>query len=103
MNDIKDSPADRTSDGLPQEPTRTSAIKGSPAYKYAAFAAVEGNSKIPKYVRRQTQAWLDIADGNNPEAYVDGDMLRKISQLILPLNLLYHKIKLNEMPFLGQY
>ena len=78
-------------------------IKDSKAYEYATFAAAEGNPKIPKYVRRQAQAWLDIADGKNPEAYVDGDMLRKISQLILPLNLLYHKIKLNEMPFSGQY
>ncbi len=82
MNDIKGSKADRTPDGLPQEPTRTSAIKGSLAYKYATFAAVEGNPKIPKYVRRQVQEWLAIADGNNPDAYVDGEMLRKISQLM---------------------
>lgn len=82
MNDIKDSKADRTSDGLPQEPTRTSAIKSSLAYKYATFAAAEGNPKIPRYVRRQAQSWLDIADGNNPDAYVDENMLRKISQLM---------------------
>ena len=57
-------------------------IKDSKAYEYATFAAAEGNPKIPKYVRRQAQAWLDIADGKNPEAYVDGDMLRKIEQLM---------------------
>ena len=57
-------------------------IKGSQAYIYASFAAVEGNPKIPKYVRRQAQAWLVIADGKSPDAYVDADMLRKISQLM---------------------
>ena len=57
-------------------------IKDSPAYKYATFAAAEGNPKIPKYVRRQAQAWLVIADGKSPDAYVDADMLRKISQLM---------------------
>ena len=57
-------------------------IKGSQAYIYASFAAVEGNPKIPKYVRRQAQSWLDIADGKNSDAYVDGEMLRKISQLM---------------------
>ena len=57
-------------------------IKDSKAYHYATFAAAEGNPKVPRYVRRQAQSWLAIADGKNPDAYVDENMLRKIEQLM---------------------
>lgn len=38
-------------------------IEDSKAFKYETFAASEGNPKIPKYVRRQVQTRLDIANG----------------------------------------
>ncbi len=58
-----------------------SEITESRAYKYARFAA-EGNAKIPRYVRRQAQEWLKIADGSSAEAFVDEKTLRQISNLL---------------------
>ena len=45
-------------------------IKESKAYKYASWCVDESNRFVPKYVKKQARAWLDIADGNNEEAYV---------------------------------
>lgn len=92
---IKDSRADRTSAKLPQEPARTPAIEGSRAYHYAVWASDEYNHAVGRYVRRQAQAWLDIADGNTPGAYVDE---REYSQTIALLGLMIHPDLHKPMP-----
>ena len=84
---IKDSRADRTSAKLPQEPARTPAIEGSRAYHYAVWASGGDNHAVGRYVRRQAQAWLDIADGNTSGAYVDE---REYSQTMALLGLMIH-------------
>lgn len=65
-----------------KEGERLSAITDSRAYKYAQFAAAKGNAKIPRYVRRQAQEWLKIADGSSAEAFVDEKTQRQISNLL---------------------
>lgn len=59
-----------------------SAVQDSRAYKYSAFAAEEGNPKIPRYVRRQAREWLNIADGKVPDVCVDEKTLRQINNLL---------------------
>lgn len=92
---IKDSRADRTSAKLPQEPARTPAIEGSRAYHYAVWASGGDNHVVGRYVRRQAQAWLDIADGNTPGAYVDEC---EYSQTIALLGLMIHPDLHKPMP-----
>ena len=38
-------------------------IESSRAYKYAVWSSGGDNHAVGRYVRRQTRAWLDIADG----------------------------------------
>lgn len=37
---------------------------------------------VPKYVKKQAKAWIDIADGKNDEAYVDEKAFDKINKLL---------------------
>ena len=62
-------------------------IKDSRAYHYAVWASDEDNHAVGRYVRRQARAWLDIADGNTPGAYVDE---REYSQTMALLGLMIH-------------
>lgn len=57
-------------------------IKDSRAYKYALWCIEEGNRMVPKYVKKQAKAWIDIADGKNDEAYVDEKAFDKINKLL---------------------
>lgn len=57
-------------------------VKESRAYKYAQWCIEEGNRKVPKYVKKQCKAWLDIADGKDEEAYVDEKAFDKINKLL---------------------
>ena len=57
-------------------------IRESKAYKYAEFARDDRSGKVPIYVRKQAEQWLEIADGNHPEAYVDEAMFEKIGKLL---------------------
>lgn len=57
-------------------------IKSSRAYKYAQWCLEKGNRKIPKYVKKQAHAWIDIVDGKDEEAYVDEDSFEKIHKLL---------------------
>lgn len=43
---------------------------------------VETEGKVPKYVRMQAADWLNIADGNDPEAYVDEKEYDKVCKLL---------------------
>lgn len=57
-------------------------IKESPAYSYALWCIDEKNRKAPKYVKKQCRAWLAIADGTDPDAYVCEKTFRKICKLL---------------------
>jgi phage terminase large subunit-like protein len=57
-------------------------VKDSRAYKYALWCAEEGNRKVPKYVKKQAQIWLDIADGKDEEAFVDEQAFEKLNRLL---------------------
>jgi phage terminase large subunit-like protein len=57
-------------------------INNSKAYKYAEWCIIEPNQKVPRYVKKQAKAWLDIANGENEEAYVDEKEYDKIYNIL---------------------
>ena len=57
-------------------------IKESRAYEYAKLCVEDKNKLVPKYVKKQSKAWLLIADGLDDEAYVDEKALSKINKLL---------------------
>lgn len=57
-------------------------IKESPAYNYATWCIDKENTRVPKYVKKQCTAWLAIADGTDPEAYISEKTFRKICKLL---------------------
>lgn len=58
-------------------------IKDSRAYKYAEFCADEKNSYyVGRYVRKQCRLWVRIADGIDPEAYIDEKQFKKITKIL---------------------
>ena len=61
------------------------------AYDYARWCVEETEGKVPRYVKLQAQQWLEIADGKDPEAYVDETIFR----LRLPLSRLGHSSELD--------
>lgn len=77
------------------ERSDTVGIKDSRAYHYAVWASNEDNHAVGRYVRRQAQAWLDIADGNTSGAYVDE---REYSQTMALLGLMIHPDLHKPMP-----
>lgn len=56
--------------------------KKNPAYKYASWCASDTKGMVPKYVKMQAESWLNIADGLDKEAYVDGAVVAKIERLL---------------------
>ena len=70
-------------------------IKQSRAYKYALWASDKNNHAVGKYVRRQCREWLDIADGNNPNAFVD---VREYDRTMALLGLMIHPDLHTAMP-----
>lgn len=57
-------------------------IKESRAYKYAEWCLEEGNRKVGKYVKKQAKSWLEIANGENEEAFVDEKSFKRIDELL---------------------
>lgn len=58
-------------------------IKESRAYKYAEWCADDKNSYyVGRYVRKQCRLWVRIADGIDPEAYIDEKQLKKITKIL---------------------
>lgn len=57
-------------------------VKYSKAYRYAKWCVEGDNRKVPKYVKKQAQEWLNIVDGNNEEAYFDNEEFKKINKLL---------------------
>ena len=57
-------------------------LKESRAYIYAQYAAEENNPKIGRYVRKQAQQWLEIADGKTDGIYVCERTFAKICAIM---------------------
>lgn len=57
-------------------------IKESRAFKYAQWCIEKGNRKVPKYVKKQAKDWINIVEGNNPEAYADEKAFNRINKLL---------------------
>lgn len=57
-------------------------MKEGKAYRYAQWCVEEDGGKVPKYVKKQAESWLHIADGDNPDAYVDEQEYEKICKLL---------------------
>lgn len=58
------------------------AIEKSKALKYARWCVEPDNKQAPLYVKKQAQAWIDIADGKDAEAYVDEKPYNKICKIL---------------------
>lgn len=61
-------------------------IKDSKAYKYATWCIEEGNEFVGTYVKKQAEAWINIVDGNDDEAYADEKQYKKICKLLKIIN-----------------
>lgn len=57
-------------------------IEESKAYKYASWCVKEDNHFVGRYVKRQCQAWIDIVDGKNAEAYIDEKAYKKVCRIL---------------------
>jgi len=57
-------------------------INDSKAYKYCKWCVEPDNRKVPRYVKLQAQAWLDIVDGLNNEAYFDEKAYKRICKIL---------------------
>lgn len=57
-------------------------ILESKAVAYARWCLEDGNVQVGKWVKLQAAAWLEIAEGNNQEAYVDEQEYTKICKLL---------------------
>ncbi|MDF2537420.1 MAG: Phage terminase large - intein-containing [Herbinix sp.] len=57
-------------------------VKEGRAYKYCLWCLEDGNSKVPKYVKKQAKSWIDIVDGNNAEAVIDEKAYSKICKVL---------------------
>ena len=61
-------------------------VKEGKAYQYAVWCTREAEGKVPGYVKKQAKSWLDIADGIDPDAYVDEKEYKKICKLLKLMN-----------------
>lgn len=57
-------------------------MKEGKAYRYAQWCVEEDGGKVPLYVKKQAESWIRIADGDNPDAYVDEGECEKICKLL---------------------
>lgn len=60
----------------------TDLIRESRAYKYALWCAESDNCYVGRYVKRQAVVWMQIAEGNDPDAYVCEKHWKKITKLL---------------------
>lgn len=61
-------------------------IKEGKAYQYASWCIRETQGKVPRYVKKQAESWLAIADGDDPDAFVDEKAYEKICRLLKIMN-----------------
>lgn len=57
-------------------------VKDSKAYAYAKWCVAPENNKVGRYVKKQAEQWLWIADGFSEEAYVDEKAFSRIDKLL---------------------
>ena len=57
-------------------------ITDTRAYRYALFCVNETDGKVGRYVKKQCEKWLEIADGRNPDAYVSMAEYKRISGIL---------------------
>ena len=57
-------------------------IKNSRAYKYAQFCVNDISGKVGRYVKKQCEQWLEIADGKTSEYFVSESEYSRISKLL---------------------
>lgn len=57
-------------------------IKDSRAYQYAAWCVNETDGMVPKYVKKQAESWVRIADGDDADAYVCEKSYKRIVKLL---------------------
>ncbi|MBB6622561.1 terminase [Clostridium gasigenes] len=57
-------------------------VKKTKAYLYCLWCLEEGNNYIGRYVKKQAKSWIEIANGNDLEAYVDEDEIELINDLL---------------------
>lgn len=57
-------------------------VKDGKAYEYAKWCVEKKNDKVPIYVKKQCQDWINIVDDNDDEAYVDEKAYNKICNLL---------------------
>lgn len=56
------------------------------AYLYAKWCINETEGKVPEYVKKQAKSWIQIADGEDPDAFVDQNAYDKICRLLKIMN-----------------
>ena len=61
-------------------------VKEGKAYEYAKWCITETEGKVPEYVKKQAESWLHIADGEDPDAFVDENAYEKICKLLKIMN-----------------
>lgn len=57
-------------------------ITESKSYAYCKWCLEDGNRKVPKYVKKQAQSWLDIVDGKNEQACIDEKAYEKVMSIL---------------------
>ena len=57
-------------------------IRNSRAYKYAKACAADTSGKVGRYVKKQCEQWLEIADGKTSEYFVSESEYERISKLL---------------------
>ena len=57
-------------------------IKQTRAYQYARWCVRPDNRKVGRYVKKQAEAWLRIADGRHPAAFVSEKAIHKMESLL---------------------
>ena len=57
-------------------------IQETRAYKYALQCANDSSGRVGRYVRKQCQQWLDIADGKTSDCYVSEKAYKKIHNIL---------------------
>ena len=57
-------------------------INESKAVKYAEWCIQPNNRQVPHYVKLQSEQWLHIVSGGNPEAYIDERSYWRICKLL---------------------
>ena len=57
-------------------------MRNGKAYRYALWCVQENEGEIPKYVKLQAKDWINIADGDDSDAYVDQAEYEKVCKLL---------------------